>query len=340
MNPAQILSVFSALAATVWSVWTWSEEQEKQRQLKRDQAAALYVNSFMLAIAELQSRLHSILEEDDLAFYKTEYPERYEFGSPAAIEILYHLSQYFGWGYCTYRFGPYTKDSRVIELVRKIGETFETRGKFSGDAFRFSLDERVSLGQAVVRRIGEVTAILPVFQSIPLFQFQEELIDDQCKHAQLYQSRAVRCTLSAIDRADRAEVLEGYERLAVLQNLLTDLLVYLESEEGFRISIEEPKRARLMGVNVSLSALQPTFASILHQTRGRIRLRVPRLQTDEAYANALQLVLGSLDDVTSVRINAAAASVILYHTPDIPEAEFAGKALKAIQEGFEMAPVH
>jgi hypothetical protein len=49
MNPAQILSVLSALAAAVWSVWTWSEEQQKERQLKRDREAALYVNTFIAA---------------------------------------------------------------------------------------------------------------------------------------------------------------------------------------------------------------------------------------------------------------------------------------------------
>src|SRR5215475_9882394 len=92
MNLAQMLSVLSALAAAVWSVWTWSEEQQKDRQIKRDQEAALYVNAFILALEELQSLLYRILEEDELAFYKQEYREQYEFGSPAAIEFLYHLS--------------------------------------------------------------------------------------------------------------------------------------------------------------------------------------------------------------------------------------------------------
>lgn len=56
MNPAQILSVLSAPAAAVLSVRTWSDEQQKERQLKRDQKAALSVNSFMSAIAELLIR--------------------------------------------------------------------------------------------------------------------------------------------------------------------------------------------------------------------------------------------------------------------------------------------
>ncbi len=339
MNPAQILSVLTALLAAVWSVWTWGEEQEKGRQLKRDQAAALYVNPFMLAIGELQSLLYSILEEDDLAFYKKEYPEPYEFGSPAAIEILYRLSQYFGWGYYTFRYGPYTKDPTVIELVRKIGETFESR-KFPGDAFRFSIEERSSLGQAVVRRVGEVTAVLPVFESIPLFQLEEEISDIQNKHAPLYQSRAVRAALAAIDRADQAEALEGHERLAVLQNLFVDLLTYLEGKEGFRVSIGDFRKAKLTGTNGLVSTPQSAIVSILHQTRGRIRLGVPLLKTDMTYGKALQSLLESVENVRSIRISTGTASVIICYTPDIPEVEFARTVTKAIQEGFYAAPVH
>jgi hypothetical protein len=92
MNLVQMLSVLSALAAAVWSVWTWSEEQQKDRQSKRDQEAALYVNAFLLALEELQSRLYGMLEGDELALYKQEYPEQYALASPAAIAILYHLS--------------------------------------------------------------------------------------------------------------------------------------------------------------------------------------------------------------------------------------------------------
>jgi hypothetical protein len=322
MNLAQMLSVLSALAAAVWSVWTWSEEQQKDRQIKRDQEAALYVNAFILALEELQSLLYRILEEDELAFYKQEYREQYEFGSPAAIEILYHLSQYFGWAYRIYRYGPYTKDPRVVELIRELGKTWSSR-RFAGEAFRFRLDERAALGEAVVRHVGEVTAVLPVFESIPLYQFTGDISDPQSPYASLYQSKAVRCTLAAIDRAEKAEALEGYERLAVLQNLLVDLLAYLESREGFSVFIEEHRKARLRGAHSRVSPGQAPMPTILHQSRGRIRLGVPRVKTDKAYAQHLQSRLESMENITSIRINAGAASVIIGYSPDIPEAEFA-----------------
>ena len=333
MNPAQILSVLSALAAAVWSVWTWSDEQHKGRQLKRDQEAALYLNPFLIVTEELQSRLYSMLEEDELAFYKQEYPDQYEFGSPAAIEILYRFSQCFGWEHHTLRYGPNTKDPTVIELIRKIGETLESRSKFSGEAFRFSYDERVSLGESVVRRVGEVTAVLPVFDSIPLYQFEQEISDAQSKHAPLYQSKAVRCTLAAIDRADRAEALEGRERLSVLQNLLVELLTYLENKEGFRVSIGEYKKVRLKRNPDFACPIKPAMTKILHQTPGRIRVRIPRLKTDRVYANHLQSLLGSTENITNFRINADAASVVIHHIPNLAGEHFARSAVNTIEKG-------
>jgi len=337
MNPTLFFSVVSAVAASVWSVWTWREEQQKERQLKRDQESALFVNSLILAAEELQMRLYSMLEENELAFYRKEYPEEYEFGSPYAIEILYRFSQYFGWAQCNYRYGPYTNDPRVIELVRMIGETFENRSKFSGDAFRFTIDERVSLGGAVVRREGDLTALIPTFESITLFQFQEEMIDKSSKHAPLFQSRAVRSTLAAIDRADRPEVLEGFERLAVLQNLLVDLLTYLEGMEGFRVSIGSRRRARLRGSSAQALPSAATLATVLHHTRGRIRMGIPRLGWDESYANRLQYLLESVNNVSSIRISVIAASVVINFSPEIPEMEFARKLEKTIEEGFSAA---
>ena len=337
MNPTLVVSVLSMLAAAVWSVWTWKEEQGKERNLKRDQESALFVNSFIQAIEELQGRLYGILEEDDLAFYKKEYPEQYEFGSPFAVEILYRLSKYSGWGYYTFRYGPYTNDPVVIKLVRKIGETVESHSQFSGDAFRFIYEERAALGQAVVRRTGEMMGLIPVFESVTLFQFLEEMDDKSSKHNRLYQSRAVRRTIAAIDRADQAEELEGVERLAVLQNLLVDLVNYLEEIEGFSVSPGKRRRARLRGNAAEALPALTTETSVIHQTPGRIRIRVPRLQSDDTFAPGLQSLLESVDHVTSISINASAASVVIGFNPEIPEMEFAKRLTKTIETGVPAA---
>jgi hypothetical protein len=150
----------------------------------------------------------------------------------------------------------------------------------------------------------------------------------------LYQSRAVRSTLAAIDQADRPEALEGFERLAVLQNLLVDLLSYLEGMEGFRVSIGARKRARLRGSSAQVLPSVATVTTVLHQTPGRIRMGVPRLRWDEAYANRLQSLLESVDNVRSIRISVSTASVVISFSPEIPDMEFARKLGKTIEEGF------
>jgi hypothetical protein len=333
MNPMLVFSFLSALAAAVWSVWTWREDQERQRSLKRDQESALFVNSYIVALEELQSRLYGILEKDDLAFYKKEYPEKYEFGSPFAIEVLYRFSKYCGWTYRTFRYGPYTNDPVVIELVRKIGETLESRSRFPGEAFRFTYEERVALGDVVVRRTGDVMGAIPVFESITVFQFFEEMSDKLSKHAQIFQSRCVRRTLAAIDQADQAEALEGVERLAVLQNHLIDLLTYLEDKEGFSVSPARRRRAPLRGTAAEALPTPATNATVVHQIPGRLRIRVPRLRTDDTYEPRLHSLLDAVDNVRSIKINASAASVLISYNPQIPGMEFANRLIKAIETG-------
>jgi hypothetical protein len=52
--------------------------------------------------------------------------------------------------------------------------------------------------------------------------------------------------------------------------------------------------------------------TIVHQTRGRIRLRV---RNDGAHAEHLQGVPDSLKNATNIRIRAAAASVVICYNP-------------------------
>ena len=79
--------------------------------------------------------------------------------------------------------------------------------------------------------------------------------------------------MESIDRAIRGEPLEGHERLAVLQNLLLDLLSYVEKQEGFRISFGERGRATIEGSHADIISLDNQEIRILHQMPGRIRLR-------------------------------------------------------------------
>jgi hypothetical protein len=186
----------------------------------------------------------------------------------------------------------------------------------------------------VVRRTGDATALIPTFESVTLFELQQEMNDKSSKRTPLYQSKAVRSTLAAIDRADRPDALEGVERLAVLQNLFVDLLTYLEGMEGFRVSIGGRRRARLRGSSAQLLSGAATLAAVIHQTPGRVRMRVPRLLSDDTYADSLQSLLESVDSVRNVRISVSAASVVVSFSPEVPGIEFARKLVKTIEDGF------
>jgi hypothetical protein len=330
MNPT-IISVLSALAAASWSVWTWQSERQKERDLKRNRMSAQYVNNLIVAAQELQRKLFNLLEKDELARCRSRYEQPVEPATPFAIELLFDLAVVFGWEMMTFRFGPYTRDSRMISIMAQIGEVMDSRTRFPGDAFRFTLSDRHALGMAVVRRVGE-TSSGPTFVTITRFKFEEEMLDERGEWARLFRSEEVRWTLAAIDRAIRGEPLEGRERLAALQNLLVDLVSYLEKQEGFRVSFGERGRATVETKDSDVISWHSKDVTILHQMPGRIRLGIPRLHAEKSYAADLQSQLQRQDHVTSVRVNVDAACVVIEYSDDIPLAEFMQAVVAIVKE--------
>ncbi len=328
MDPATIgivLSILSGTATALWTVWTWSEQHEAEKEQQRDETAALYVNPFLMACEELQSRLYSILDENELEFFKQETPEVCDLGSPEAIELLYVIVVYFGWASYVYRYGPYTNDRKAIELNRKVSSTFSNFRDFSREAFYFSFSEQRSLGQTFVRPLGRVDSIHPEFETDSLYKFAEELRNDINRLSPLYQN--IRKTIDAIERTDRVEELEGRERLAAVQNHLVELLGYIEGEEGISVANRLRKKASLGGNSVSQSNAEPEF---MHHIEGRVRLRIPRLRQDELYAEHLRSRIRLLAGVQAVDINPAASSMAVNYSPVIPKAEFKQRILEVV----------
>jgi len=85
----------------LWAVWTWSQEREQERLTKRARLAALYVNPFMSACEDLQSRIYNILERRGLRKLRERYPD-----GAYAKEILYLIVRYFGWAAALSRTAP------------------------------------------------------------------------------------------------------------------------------------------------------------------------------------------------------------------------------------------
>jgi hypothetical protein len=191
------------------------------------------------------------------------------------------------------------------------------------------MGDRLALGRAVLQRIGESFS-KPVFIAATRYEFEADMIDEHSPHSGLFRSKSVSCTLAAIDCADCSEALEGRERLAALQNLIVDLLSYLENEEGFRVHFGERGRATMATEPADASSQDFKDVRILHQTRGRIRLRITRLRGDNAYASRLQSVLQTLDHVKSVRVNIDAACVVVEYSA-VQDAEFVQKVVALVE---------
>src|SRR4030095_3094052 len=105
----------------LWAIWTWSQEREQERLTRRARLAALYVNTFMSACEDLQSRIYSILELGGLRTLRKRYPD-----GAYAEEILYLIVRYFGWAATLSRHGPYTRDPVVFRLAGGVRDAFAT----------------------------------------------------------------------------------------------------------------------------------------------------------------------------------------------------------------------
>jgi hypothetical protein len=342
MDPVTILSIFSAVMAAVWTAWTWREEHKEVRQLQRDQAAALYVNPFLFSAYQLERRLIWMLAEGDLALEGQRHPAPEGSPSHEAIETLWKFSEFFAWAGVNLRYGPYTRDPKVIELTVKIARAFDSRTRFGDTAFRFSTAEQMSLGEAVLHRVahgttvhvGETSSALAEFGIATLFEFERDVRDPESPRASLYQSPAVVRALAAIDRAEGPGILDGQERLAAVHRVLPSLIDHLARLEGFHLSIQDepetPDKATTPSA-ASDGAAHEAAPTILHRMRGRIRVGIPRLRTDADYADRLGSLIRAWDDVDDVSVNALAGCVVVRYKTTVADDEFQTRILTAIE---------
>ncbi|MGG6297060.1 HMA2 domain-containing protein [Leptolyngbya sp. AN02str] len=71
--------------------------------------------------------------------------------------------------------------------------------------------------------------------------------------------------------------------------------------------------------------------TIVHSTVGRIRLRIPRLIADAAYAKRLETLLLNDERITGVRLNRVAASLVIqYDGTDVSELELGMRLLEIL----------
>ncbi|HEY9800606.1 MAG TPA: heavy metal translocating P-type ATPase [Leptolyngbyaceae cyanobacterium] len=102
-------------------------------------------------------------------------------------------------------------------------------------------------------------------------------------------------------------------------------------EKGGEISLAPlPQKTAAKNGRVGLTSaqvqsskkVQQVIYSVVHAVRGRLRLRVPRLRNDSAYAERLQTLLETDPLVTTVKIKPAAASLVVnYKSSAVTEAK-------------------
>ena len=110
-----------AVTMGLWAVWTWSQQREQERLTERARLAALYVNPFMSACEDLQSRIYNILELRGLRTLRKRYPD-----GAYAEEVLYLIVRYFGWAAALSRYSPYSQDPVVTRLAEAVRDAFAT----------------------------------------------------------------------------------------------------------------------------------------------------------------------------------------------------------------------
>ncbi len=208
------------LAMGVWAVWTWSHDQEKNREQERTRIAALYVNPFLSACEDLQSRIYNILELGGI---------RGPHGAAEAEETLYLVVRFFGWLTTVSRYGPYPKDAVVIRLAEGVRGAFATSDPAHPlSPFNFSRTEQKALGKMVMSRIRGEHGI--ELDTISYYDFKERL-----SLPPLADSDSVQRTLEGLRKAKDPSELSGRERLREAQRHLVDMLTYLEGKEGFSL---------------------------------------------------------------------------------------------------------
>ena len=212
------------MATAAWGIWTWAADRERERNKERARTSALYVNPFLSAGEDLQSRIYSMLELDGISTLRKRYPD----GSYAE-ETLYLIVRYFGWAVAIERHGRYTQDPLVMQLGAAVRSAFSrSTATQQVGLFNFFQPEQKALGKLVMAKTEGQYGVEP--ETISYYDFKERLSSPP-----LSESESLRETLEALRNAHNAESLRGRDRLAEVQVHLVELLSYIEGEEGYTL---------------------------------------------------------------------------------------------------------
>jgi len=234
----QLIVLVPAILTIIWAVITFTVEWQAKQRAEKKRLSALYVNPFMLACQELQSRLYNLLKRGGLWALRAQDPK----GETFPHETLYLIAQYFGWERYSFRYGPYAQDREVFRLTEAIRDTFATyRARASSDTtgaspFNFYRYQQKALAQIILES-GEGPAGQQA-ETTPFVEFRKRC-DELAKSLP-----AIEATLAALGKGRAQTGIDRVARgrLAEVQCHLVELLAYLESRERFSLFMGERNR--------------------------------------------------------------------------------------------------
>jgi hypothetical protein len=236
----------AALVTAVWAVLRWSRERAHEQERKQVRFSALYVNPFLSACQELQSRIYNILCQGGLGPLRrmqVPYPE----------ETVYLMLCYFAWERVLYRHGPYARDRDFLRLTEAIRNTFAADRPFGLDPFCIFRTRQKAISQyGIFCRNGPDGT---EFETISFFDFCAGVTPMIPGTGAAPVTGTAPGTgapsiapeaLQALRAATDAHDLPGQNRLKAIQHLLVELLEYVEGEENVRL-VDNPRHLACPG---------------------------------------------------------------------------------------------
>jgi hypothetical protein len=207
-----------------WAAYRWKNRRDEDSRLERNRMAALYVNPFLFACEDLQSRLYNMLMKGGLDIIQQKQDANDE--TPLwAYQLMFFVAQYFAYEGFILRYSPYGTDPTVIRFVQQIREAFaQARLPNDVDPWCLFRPDQKALGSLVL--LPRQGALGTEVDTISLWDFRRA-IGQRADLIELETTlRACRGIQSKQDLPERS-----CQRFEDVQGLLVDLLAHLEGKE-------------------------------------------------------------------------------------------------------------
>jgi hypothetical protein len=190
-------------ALLTFSLWRFDNSRKRENNLQI--AAALYINPFIDACEQLQSRIYNVFAMGGLSILKTHYED-----DKHAYEMLFQLARYCGWERIVRRYASHSLDQETVNLLEEVRKAFSHS---SEEKWRFYRDEQKTLGQFAVTRVDGAKN---EFEEVPFYKFESEL-----KSGSLSNMASAQDAIKSVIKAGmQAENIDGKGRLKKAQIFL------------------------------------------------------------------------------------------------------------------------